>query len=178
MALINTADIERNCPFFGQGVEKTQKADVGIITAESKLKAVLCDETLDILATAVSSGTYPAGYVALYALVEKYLSWLAFAEYLKWSQVTDTDAGLRMFQESNSQDAESTRVDSYVRNAEETASVYKAEILYFLERNIVDFPEYLDSNCRKCGMESTYTGKISGAGSRKKALPRTFNNPF
>lgn len=173
MALINTADIERNCPFFGQGVEKIQKADVGIITAESKLRAVLCDETFAKL----EARTEP-GYAGLYAIAEKYLSWLAFAEYLKWAQVTDTDAGLRMFQESNSQDAGSAKVDSYVKNAEETAAVYKSEMLYYLERNIGQFPEYKSSPCRKCEMEASYSPKISGAGGRRNKLPRTFFNPY
>lgn len=83
-----------------------------------------------------------------------------------------------MFQESTSQDANSAKVESYVRNAEETASVYRAEILYYLERNIADFTEYKASPCRKCEIENTFSGKISGAGTRKNKLPRTYFNPY
>lgn len=176
MALITISDVSTYCPFFGDGEEKTQKINVGIIKAEDKLLGILCEDTYNALVSAVDSGTYPAGYEGLYNIVKKFLSWEAFANYLKYSQVTDTDAGLRVFQESNSTSAESSLVKQHVNNAEEDSAGYKAEMLAYLEKNISDFSDYKSSNCRKCSDQTIYSGKMSGAGSRKRTFPRDYFN--
>jgi len=178
MSLITITDVSTYCPFFGDGEEKTQKINIGITKAEDKLLGLLCEDTFDLLVTAVDDVIYPAGYLGLYNIVKKFLAWEAFANYLKYSQVTDTDAGLRVFQESNSQTADGSLVIQHVKNAEEDASGYKAEMLSYLERNISDFAEYKESSCRKCQDRVIFSGKFSGAGTRKRTLPRSFNKPY
>jgi len=171
--LISFEDVQNETPLFGDGSEKVQKIEICIRNSQRKLKPIICDELYDLLL----AGDYDYRLNDLFIHVRSWLCWEAFAMYCSFSQATDTDAGLRVFKDENSDKADSKMLETYAKNAENFAIYYLQELKSFLIQNIEDYPEFEFSRCySKCVDNMPNLAKISGTGYRKPELIRNKNN--
>ena len=167
MNLLTFEDVAVFTPLFGDGEEKRHKVNIAITNAQRKLRGIICDQLYDALEA-------NAGEPRLDALHDRclpLLAWWAFAEYSGWAQATDTDAGHRVFADQNSESANPKAVFAIIEQANQTASTYQAEVLWFLEKNLDDYPEFKESECHKC-KKAAQSGSITGAGKKKRQIYR------
>ena len=168
MALITTDDLAELTPFFGNGAEKTKKAEISIDNAQRQLLPILCEDTYQELVELEETGYLSAHWQVLYNLVRPWLAWEAFASYLPFSQHTDTDAGLRTFIDENSNSTTDAQLKGTISKSEVFADSYKSEIVSYMNKNADLFPDYKSSDCYVCKKENAVKRGLYGSGHKKR----------
>ena len=164
--LISYNDLSDRTPFFGEGEEKLHKANVAIKETQRKLKRILCDDTYTTLLTTYIAGTMDANYTVLYEYVREWLIWDAYAAYISFAQYTDTNVGLRVFSDENSQAASDVQVNEQMELAKNKADSYLSELRNYLYQNRTTYTEYAASTCYTCEKDRATAPNITGSGYR------------
>jgi hypothetical protein len=174
--MITSAYIRTVCPVFGSGVEKEQKLNVALTLALDKLLSVLFEDTFQKLLDAQAGYPEP-GYLMLLEKVAPYLAWESFAGYLIISQTTDTDAGLRVFNEAHSAEVEAKAVSATQGFATQRAEFYRGQIFRYMGANKALFPEYF-RQATLCAAPPRTSFGVSSAGGRMRSVPSEIIKPY
>lgn len=122
------------------------------------IKPVLCtDFYLELLSQvannsltyenqALIQGANDGSYLGL----QMWLLWLAYAEYLIFSNQKDTQSGIRIWQDQTSESPSDKKMESLIQKAKDNASLHKEAVISYLSDNLSDFPTYKNSNCNNC----------------------------
>lgn len=173
MALINTDDLMELVPFYSTGLEATKKANISIENTQRQLLPILCGDTYDTLVSLQETGYLTGDWQELYDKVRQWLAWASFANYLPFSQHTDTDAGMRTFVDENSTSTSDKQLSGLIEQCETFANSYLSEIISFLNANADSFPDFKDSDCYKCSNETRFKSGFYGTGRKRKRTIRT-----